>query len=225
MIWDCYIFELIKIIRKVWKKIIQFILFCYFDIRCFIYKCMFFTKYTYNLARPARSFKNSFNEENRGDVSFLKLLGYTYKGIIGSQTVKSDIIDSLLSYNAPAILHLPPIVMRDTVSRGDSCVIRERVLPKFEIISIRKRLEIAESIGEKSLLTSLRQQLNNLIHLDYEYLELEWSYKNKHFKSLCVVSNEHGGFIYDPIGSNILEYTTTTTTNTVERLNSKENLH
>ena len=61
--------------------------------------------------------KNSFNEENRGDVSFLKLLGYTYKGIIGSQTVKSDIIDSLLSYNAPAILHLPPIVMRDTVSR------------------------------------------------------------------------------------------------------------
>ena len=138
--------------------------------------------------------KNSFNEENRGDVSFLKLLGYTYKGIIGSQTVKSDIIDSLLSYNAPAILHLPPIVMRDTVSRGDSCVIRERVLPKFEIISIRKRLEIAESIGEKSLLTSLRQQLNNLIHLDYEYLELEWSYKNKHFKSLCVVSNEHGGF-------------------------------
>ena len=46
--------------------------------------------------------KNSFNEENRGDVSFLKLLGYTYKGIIGSQTVKSDIIDSLLSYNAPA---------------------------------------------------------------------------------------------------------------------------
>ncbi len=71
----------------------------------FIYKCMFFTKYTYNLARPARSFKNSFNEENRGDVSFLKLLGYTYKGIIGSQTVKSDIIDSLLSYNAPAILH------------------------------------------------------------------------------------------------------------------------
>ncbi len=152
--------------------------------------------------------KNSFNEENRGDVSF----------------VKSDIIDSLLSYNAPAILHLPPIVMRDTVSRGDSCVIRERVLPKFEIISIRKRLEIAEYIGEKSLLTSLRQQLNNLIHLDYEYLELEWSYKNKHFKSLCVVSNEHGGFIYDPIGSNILEYTTTTT-NTVERLNSKENLH
>lgn len=98
------------------------------------------------------------------------------------------------------------------------------MLPKFEIISIRKRLEIAESIGEKSLLTSLRQQLNNLIHLDYEYLELEWSYKNKHFKSLCVVSNEHGGFIYDPIGSNILEYTTTTT-NTVERLNSKENLH
>ena len=159
--------------------------------------------------------KNSFNEENRGDVSFLKLLGYTYKGIIGSQTVKSDIIDSLLSY----------IVMRDTVSKGDSCVIRERVLPKFEIISIRKRLEIAESIGEKSLLTSLRQQLDNLIHLDYGYLELEWSYKNKHFKSLCVVSNEHGGFIYDPIGSNILEYTTTTTTNTVERLNSKENLH
>ncbi len=39
------------------------------------------------------------------------------------------------------------------------------------------------------------------------------------------VSNEHGGFIYDPIGSNILDYTTTTTTNTVERLNSKENLH
>ena len=90
------------------KKIIQFILFCYFDIRCFIYKCMFFTKYTYTWQDRLEALKNSFNEENRGDVSFLKLLGYTYKGIIGSQTVKSDIIDSLLSYNAPAILHLLP---------------------------------------------------------------------------------------------------------------------
>ena len=219
------IFELIKIIRKVWKKK-SFNLF-YFVI---LISGVLYTNVCFSQNTPTtwqdrlEALKNSFNEENMCDVSFLKLLGYTYKGIIGSQTVKSDIIDSLLSYNAPAILHLPPIVMRDTVSRGDSCVIRERVLPKFEIISIRKRLEIAESIGEKSLLTSLRQQLNNLIHLDYEYLELEWSYKNKHFKSLCVVSNEHGGFIYDPIGSNILEYTTTTT-NTVERLNSKENLH
>ena len=226
LIWDCYIFELIKIIRKVWKKK-SFNLF-YFVI---LISGVLYTNVCFSQNTPTtwqdrlEALKNSFNEENRGDVSFLKLLGYTYKGIIGSQTVKSDIIDSLLSYNAPAILHLPPIVMRDTVSRGDSCVIRERMLPKFEIISIRKRLEIAESIGEKSLLTSLRQPDNNLIHLDYEYLELEWSYKNKHFKSLCVVSNEHGGFIYDPIGSNILEYTTTTTTNTVERLNSKENLH
>ena len=62
--------------------------------------------------------------------------------------------------------------MRDTVSRGDSCVIRERVLPKFEIISIRKRLEIAESIGEKSLLTSLRQQLNNLGNYIHPYSKL-----------------------------------------------------
>ena len=97
--------------------------------------------------------------------------------------------------------------------------------PKLIITDSQVFDYVYEHKPEKSLLTSLRQQLNNLIHLDYEYLELEWSYKNKHFKSLCVVSNEHGGFIYDPIGSNILEYTTTTTTNTVERLNSKENLH
>ena len=52
-----YIPKNYELLEKYGKKIIQFILFCYFDIRCFIYKCMFFTKYTYNLARPARSFK------------------------------------------------------------------------------------------------------------------------------------------------------------------------
>lgn len=45
----------------------------------------------------------------------------------------------------------------------------------------------------------MRECLSHLIQIGFEYLELEWFYKGRTFNSLCIVSNDNGGVIYDPI--------------------------
>lgn len=154
--------------------------------------------------------KNSIKEK-KSDEAYLNIVDYTYKGVIGSEIIKCRIIDSLLSYNAPAVLRLPPEIIRDTIIKGDSCMIHERFLPKFEIISFRKVLEVADSLGKENFIEVVRKQLNDLIKIDYEYLVLEWSYKGDRFKSIGIVSNKHGGFVYEPIAFNILTENSITT--------------
>lgn len=150
--------------------------------------------------------KSSYKAK-KSDATYLDIITYTYKGVIGSEVNKCKIIDSLLSYNAPTVLRLPPEIIRDTIIKGDSCFIHERYLPKFEIISIHNMLEILESIGEVNFLALAREQLNDLIKIDFEYLELEWTYKGNRFKTIGIVSNKHGGFVYEPIASNIFTET------------------
>lgn len=151
------------------------------------------------------------NREKGGDANDLSIINYTYKGIIGSEAKKAVIIDSMLSFDSPAVLRLSPVLKRDTVTEGDSCRIREVKLPKFEIVSNRQMTELAESKGEEDPLVLIRKLLNSLIEPGFEYLELEWDYKGKRFKSIGIVSNEKGGFIYEPIASNILIERSTTT--------------
>lgn len=147
--------------------------------------------------------KNNSDKENGGDLSHLILINYTYKGTIKSETDKSGIIASFLSHDSPVILHLPPVITRDTTIVGDSCIIQEKRFPKFEIISIGEMLDIAESINEENPIPQIEEELYKLIEIGFEYLELEWEYKEKKFNSLCIVSNENGGIVHDPIGSNI----------------------
>lgn len=64
-------------------------------------------------------------------------------------------------------------------------------------------MEIAETIGEENPVIQMRQQLGQLIQVGFEYLKLEWYYKGEKFYSLCIVSNENGGVVYEPIGGNI----------------------
>ena len=124
--------------------------------------------------------KNTPRKVNEGDASHLKLINYTYKGVIKSAIDKEEIIDSLLSFDAPVVMHLPPIIRADTTITGDFCVIQEKSFPKFEIITIRKMMEIAETIGEENPVIQMRQQLGQLIQVGFEYLELEWYYKGLH---------------------------------------------
>lgn len=75
--------------------------------------------------------KNNPYKVNEGDASHLNLINYTYKGVIKSEIDKNEIIDSLLSRDAPIVMHLPPIIRIDTIITGDSCVIQEKKLSKI----------------------------------------------------------------------------------------------
>lgn len=158
--------------------------------------------------------KNKSGIDSVSDYYYLNLINYTYKGVIKSEFNKSEIIDSLFSYNAPVVLNLPPVIIRDTTYKGDTCVIQEKALPKFEIISIRKVLEVAESMGKENPIIEVRKRLRDLLKVGFEYLELEWNYKEDKFKSICIVSDEHGGVVYEPISLNI--YTVFSTSYIVE---------
>lgn len=147
--------------------------------------------------------KNHPHKENEGDLSHLRLTNYTYKGTIKSAIDKSKIIDSLLSCNAPIAMHLPPIIIKDTTLVGDSYAIQEKSFPKFEIVTICKLVEIAETKGEENPIILMSQELGERIKVGMEYLELEWNYKGNKIHSLCIVSNERSGIVYEPITINL----------------------
>ena len=147
--------------------------------------------------------KNNSGRLNEGDASHLNLINYVYKGTIKSEIDKNKVISSLLSLDAPVVMHLPPIIRTDTIIMGDSCVMKEKSFPKFEIATIRELIEIAETTGEENPVILMKRQLGQLIQIGFEYLELEWQYKGKTFHSICIVSNKNEGVIYEPIGGNI----------------------
>ena len=147
--------------------------------------------------------KNNFGGLNEGDASHLNLINYVYKGVIKSEIDKNKVIGSLLSFDAPVVMHLPPIIRTDTIIMGDSIVIQKKSFPKFEIATIREWIEIAETTGEENPVILMKRQLTQLIQIGFEYLELEWHYKGKTFHSICIVSNKNEGVIYEPIGGNI----------------------
>ena len=147
--------------------------------------------------------KNKIYEENEGDVHHLRLVNYIYKGVIRHQNEKDDIIDSLFSCNAPYVHNLTPIIMRDTTITSDSYAIHQKSFPRFEIITVGKIIELSGTM-EVNPFKQIRQQLTQLIQVGFEYLELEWSYKGDKFNTICIVSNENGGIVYEPIANNIL---------------------
>lgn len=167
--------------------------------------CLLFANTSFSQNRPTTwqeqldYLNNKCSVDTISDYYYLNLINYTYKGVIKSEINKSEIIDSILSYNAPTVLKLIPTFTRDTTYRGDTCVIQEKGLPKFEIISIRKAMGIAESTGTEIPIQKIKEQLRDLFKIGFRYLELEWNYKGNKFKSICIVSNDHGAVVYEPI--------------------------
>lgn len=146
--------------------------------------------------------KNKIYEENEGDVHHLRLVNYIYKGVIRHRKEKDEIIDSLFSSDAPYVHNLTPIIMRDTTITSDSYAIHQKSFPRFEIITVGKMIELSGTM-EVNPFKQIRQHLTQLIQVGFEYLELEWSYKGDKFNTICIVSNENGGIVYEPIAYNI----------------------
>ena len=163
--------------------------------------------------------QNSNNNFN--DSIHLSLIKYTHKGVINSEAQKLKIINLLFSEDAPTVLSYPPAVTKDTVTIGDSCVIKEKSYPIFKIISISKMREIVKTAGLEDPTMQAREKLKEIIKIGYEYLELEWKFNDKKFKSLCIISNENGGIVYETIGFNIITRITTTS-NSWKVVNSDE---
>ena len=47
----------------------------------------------------------------------------------------------------------------------------------------------------------VRQILNSVVKVGWEYLEIEWNYKGVKYKSIAIVTNEDRGLFFDQIFS------------------------
>ena len=162
------------------------------------------------------------SNKNSNDSIHLSLIKYTHKGIIDSEALKLDIINQLLSEDAPTVLNYPPVVTKDTITTDSSCVIKEKHYPIFKIISISEMREIVKSAGLEDPTIPFKEKLREIIKIGNEYLELEWNFNNKKIKSLCVVSNGNGSIIYEPIGFSIITERTITTSESWKEVNNNE---
>ena len=198
------IYKLYNFNIKIMSRIPFRLLFLSINLICLMCTNMSFAQDTLSIWQKQLEYmKNKTYKENNGDLNHLILKEYMYKGTIGSEVEKSRIIDSILSYDAPSILFLPPEIIRDTIMMGDSCVIKEKRFPRFDIISIGKMMEIVDTMNIEYPFIMMKESLCMLIEIGFNYLELEWNYKEKTFKTICIVSNESGNIIYELIGSNI----------------------
>ena len=127
--------------------------------------------------------KNSLStKSNNSDQLYLQ--GYNYKGTIDSQAKIAEVIDELFSDEAV------------TVEYTD--------ISTFEIVTLKAIRQKAKELSIEDPLLSLRAQLDTLIQVGMELIEIEWLYKGTTFYSTAIVSNEHGGFLYDHIGFRVL---------------------
>lgn len=145
------------------------------------------------------------NEEEKGDGKYLTLIDYTYKGVIESESVKSAIIDSMLSPDAPFPLILPPLIVADTTYSENMRTITKTEYPIFDIITVGKAIEAPHLLDRDEL----RQTFNYVVRVGWEYLETEWSYKGVKYKSIAIVSDEGGGVFFDQLFYSITSNVTT----------------
>lgn len=139
--------------------------------------------------------------KDRNDLSFLN---YTYKGIINSEVVKSAVIDTLFSPDTPFPLILPSVITVDTTYSEGVCTITKRRYPKFEMITVGRLVDSSVLQGAENNVEQIRQILDSNIQIGFEYVELEWDYKGKKITTLCIVSDERGGIVYDHIASRVV---------------------
>lgn len=145
--------------------------------------------------------KKLYKTEPGKNGNGLSFINYTYKGVINSEAVKSAIIDTLFSPDAPFPLILPSVITVDTTYSEGVCTITKRRYPKFEMITVGRLVDSSNTQGTENNVEQIRQILDTNIQIGFEYIELEWDYKGKKITTLCIVSDKHGGIIYDHIGS------------------------
>lgn len=132
------------------------------------------------------------------DKQEIILVNYAYKGKINTDEIKSEVLDSIFSSNAIFPLILPPIIETDTTYTDNERTIIRKSYPQFKLVTLRSLVDSVDSkvMGE---VTQIRQLLEKNIQMGFEYVELEWDYKGKKIKSLCIVYEK--GVVYDHISS------------------------
>ena len=111
-------------------------------------------------------------------------LNYTYKGTIESETERQKLLEELFA---------------DT-----TMVVWYKDFWHFEILSLKEAKEKAKvSGGEPYVL--IEEQLRTGICIGMEMVDLKWLYKGKTYHSTAIVSNEHGGFVYEHIGYRVID--------------------
>lgn len=133
----------------------------------------------------------------------MSFINYTYKGVINSEVVKSAVIDTLFSSEAFFPLVLSFAITVDTTYSEGVCTITKRRYPEFEIITVGRLVDCSNSQGAENNVEQIRQILDSNIQIRFEYVEQEWGYKGKKITTLCIVSDECGGIVYDHIASRI----------------------
>lgn len=129
------------------------------------------------------------NNDLKTKTSFqgISFQGYTYKGKIDREVDIPVIIEELLSDNSAIVQYT------------------DLNFSNFEIIPIGMVRQSVKTLSSEDPFSYLKSQLQTSIMIGMELLELEWTYKGDTFYSTAIVSNEHGGLIYDNIGIYIIE--------------------
>lgn len=143
--------------------------------------------------------KNDMSKDAMGDLSQLKLLKYTYKGEIKSEKDKSRVIEAIFSDKAPYVSELSKLVISDTTYTDTDITIHQKIYPNFEIATIRQMMDTGKLT--KDSIAVIKQRFYQDIRVGDGYLDLDWSYKGKKFRSLSIIPKD--GIPLDPISSRL----------------------
>ncbi len=139
--------------------------------------------------------KNNGTSNCVGDLTQLKLLDYTYKGEIKSEKDKSRVIEAMYSDKAPFVSVLSDVVISDTTVTDTDTTIHQKIYPSFEIVTVRQMVDTGKLTGDS--IAMLKKRLYRNVEIGFGYLEMEWSYKGKKFRSMGIIPKD--GIPVDPI--------------------------
>ncbi|MDD3038305.1 hypothetical protein [Bacteroides sp.] len=142
---------------------------------------------------------NDWTSNCVGDLNHLKLVNYTYKGEIKSEKNKSRVIEAIYSDKAPFVSVLSDLVISDTTFTDTDIKIQQKIYPNFEIVTVRQMVD-GGKLTEDSI-AMLKKRLYKNVGIGDGYLEMDWSYKGKKYRSLGIIPND--GIPVDPITSGL----------------------
>lgn len=143
------------------------------------------------------------------DKDALKLVGYSYKGIIKSEDEKFRILDAMFSEESPILMPIRKLkVPADTVRQGNTRVVESVEKYEYDILTVGRLGAIADSLGVINPILQAKSEVGGIMAVGFDLIELQWEFKGRRYTNLGLASNDHGGMVYDTVGS---AHVTTTT--------------
>lgn len=165
------------------------------------------------------SLKANSVKTGAGDNDALKLVGYSHKGVIKSEDEKFRILDAMFSEESPILIPLGRVdVPVDTVRCGNTCVVERVGKYEYDIITVGRLGAIADSLGVINPIPQAKSEIASLMAVGFDLIELQWEFKGRRYTNLGLASNDHGGMVYDTVGS---AHVTTTTVSKLQIMNTR----